>query len=225
MSDPTVPPDNDGPFDDPLFDAWEQSIEGPPGMEDPLVSGGEEHLDDLGRLLGDLEASIENMPPQPPSAAQPERSETPGPDVADDEPDLLDPNETDGPDGGGQAEPKNPSSGVSPQGDVPKGPPVVPFPPRGARRGTGGSIGGFRGAAPGPGKRGRRKDATRSTVLPGDPRVHRRKPVRFVRQVPAVAGGERRGTEGMLVRLAGPLGAAPGRGRRRGGIDLTWRSF
>jgi len=143
MSDPTLPPDSDGPFDDPLFDAWEQSIEGPPGMEDPLVSGGEEHLDDLGRLLGDLEASIENMPPQPPSAAQPETSETPGPDVADDEVDLLDPTETDGPDAGGQAETQNPSSGVSPQGDVPEGPPLVPFPRRGACGGAGRLPGGF----------------------------------------------------------------------------------
>lgn len=50
---------NEGPLGDPLLDAFERSIENPPGFTDPLGESDEPLMDDLARQLDAVEASIE----------------------------------------------------------------------------------------------------------------------------------------------------------------------
>ena len=66
MNDPLDPLAEGDPFDDPLLNGLERSIEKPPGLRDPLADPDELLMDDLGRQLDALEASIENSPPVPP---------------------------------------------------------------------------------------------------------------------------------------------------------------
>ena len=65
---------NQDPLDDPLLDAFEQSIENPPGFADPLAKNDDLFLDGLAKQLGKVEDSIENASPIAPT-----------PDVIDDD--------------------------------------------------------------------------------------------------------------------------------------------
>lgn len=62
--DPMEPHHN--PFEDPLLDALEKSIEQPPGFIDPLAEDDGLLMDDLAGQLDVVEAGIENSPPIPP---------------------------------------------------------------------------------------------------------------------------------------------------------------
>ena len=72
MEDPLNPLDSQDPFggtdplDDPLLDALEHSIEGPPGFVDPLAEHEELLMDGLAKQLDQVEASMENAPQMPP---------------------------------------------------------------------------------------------------------------------------------------------------------------
>ncbi len=50
------------PFEDPLLDEIERSVERPPDLGDPLLGDDVGHIDDLGRLLGGLEGMV-TIPP------------------------------------------------------------------------------------------------------------------------------------------------------------------
>jgi len=56
-----IPLDKQSPLEDPLLDAFEQSIENPPGFGDPLVEDNQ-FMDGLAKQLEQVEASIENSP-------------------------------------------------------------------------------------------------------------------------------------------------------------------
>ena len=75
MEDPFEPQDDQEPLEDPMLDAIERSIENPPGFEDPLAGPGDDYIDDVGRLLGDLEAATESPPPMLPEPIETEESE------------------------------------------------------------------------------------------------------------------------------------------------------
>lgn len=59
MGNPCDLPDKTDPFDDPTMDALERGIEHPSGFEDPLAEHDQPLMDDIGRALDALEASIE----------------------------------------------------------------------------------------------------------------------------------------------------------------------
>ena len=66
MTNPLDPLANSDPFDDPMLDALERSIENPPGFHDPLAEQDSIHQDNLCNRLDALEAHIENAFPLPP---------------------------------------------------------------------------------------------------------------------------------------------------------------
>ncbi len=63
------------PFEDPMLDAVESSVEKPLGFVDPLVESEQPLIDDLAMQLDAVEAGIENSPPIP---SQPGPVEPPG---------------------------------------------------------------------------------------------------------------------------------------------------
>jgi hypothetical protein len=63
VQDPLDPLNGQDPLDDPMLDAVERSIEDPAGFRDPSAELDQPHMDELGRLLGQVEHSIETTPP------------------------------------------------------------------------------------------------------------------------------------------------------------------
>lgn len=71
------------PFEDPMLDAVEGSIENPPGFIDPLVENEQPFIDDLAMQLDAVEAYIENSPPMPPQPTPVEPPADQGKDETD----------------------------------------------------------------------------------------------------------------------------------------------
>ena len=72
------------PLGDPMLDALERSIKDPPGFEDPLAGPDRPLMDELGQLLGAVEANIENTPPLAPGVS--ETQGVNGPNPSEDDP-------------------------------------------------------------------------------------------------------------------------------------------
>ncbi len=84
MQDPLDPLNGGDPPGDPMLDALERSIENPQGFEDPLAGPDRPLMDELGQLLGAVEASIENTPPLVPGVS--ETQGVNGPNPSEDDP-------------------------------------------------------------------------------------------------------------------------------------------